>query len=136
VLIEDNPGDVGLIRLALTEHAVDCELTVLGDGESALKYFQRVEEGPDGCPEFLILDLNLPKVSGLEVLGRIRSSAKCGHIPVVILTSSKEDEDVIQGYSLGANAYVRKPVDFEHFTKAVTSLGMFWLLINERPPRI
>lgn len=107
------------------------------DGAEALDYLFSQGAHADrkpGLPSVMLLDLNLPQIDGLEVLRRLRADARTALLPVIILTSSKEDEDVLQGYSLGANAYVRKPVDFDHFSKAVSTLGLFWLLINERPP--
>lgn len=123
--------------IAFRRSGIGNEIMVARDGAEALDYL--FAEGAHagrrtGLPSIMLLDLNLPKVDGLEVLRRLRADSRTALLPVIILTSSKEDEDVLQGYSLGANAYVRKPVDFEQFTKAVSTLGLFWLLINERPP--
>ncbi len=139
LLIEDNPDDVELTRIAFREGNIANEIRVARDGEEALQCL--FGEGPEGCrmPDFLpgvvLLDLKLPKVSGLDVLKRIRSDPKTSCLPVVVLTSSKEDEDIIRSYSLGANAYVRKPVDYQEFVQAAKTLGLFWLVLNEAPPR-
>ncbi|MFT3922056.1 MAG: response regulator [Myxococcales bacterium] len=137
-LVEDNPSDEKLTLIAFRRSGIANEIVVARDGSEALDYLfaEGAHAGRDPTlPSVMLLDINLPKVDGLEVLRRIRADARTRLLPVVILTSSKEDEDVLQGYALGANAYVRKPVDFEHFTRAVATLGLFWLLINERPPR-
>jgi two-component system response regulator len=135
-LVEDNLSDEKLTLIAFRRSGIANEIVVARDGLEALDYLFAEGTHSDRVPELpavVLLDLNLPKLDGLDVLRRIRADPRTALLPVVILTSSKEDEDVLQGYSLGANAYVRKPVDFEQFTKAVTTLGLFWLLINERP---
>ena len=139
LLVEDNPDDVELTRLAFQEGNIANDIMVARDGEEALQCL--FGEEPDSCrmqdylPGVVLLDLKLPKVSGLDVLKRIRSDPKTSCLPVVILTSSKEDEDVMNSYSLGANAYVRKPVDYHEFVQAAKTLGLFWLVLNESPPR-
>lgn len=139
LLIEDNPDDVELTRIAFQEGNIANEIIVARDGAEAIECL--FGEGPDGCrmedylPGVVLLDLKLPKVSGLEVLKKIRSEPKTSCLPVVVLTSSKEDEDIINSYSLGANAYVRKPVDYQEFVGAAKTLGLFWLVLNEPPPR-
>jgi len=139
MLVEDNPDDVELTRIAFREGNIANEILVASDGEEALKCL--FGDGPESCklqdflPGVVLLDLKLPKVSGLDVLKRIRAEPRTSCLPVVILTSSKEDEDIINSYSLGANAYARKPVDYLEFVKAAKTLGLFWLVLNEPPPR-
>lgn len=139
LLVEDNPDDVELTRLAFEEGNIANEMIVARDGEEALSCLFDSETGLCKSEEFLpgviLLDLRLPKVSGLEVLKRIRAETKTDCLPVVILTSSKEDEDIISSYKFGANAYVRKPVDYHEFVQAAKTLGLFWLLVNEPAPR-
>jgi two-component system response regulator len=136
LLVEDNPDDVALTLRALKSHNITNDVVVAPDGAQALDYLF----GPDGgkhapeLPAVVLLDLKLPKVNGMEVLQRIRSEESTRLLPVVILTSSDEERDVIEGYSLGANSYVRKPVDFVEFTQAAKQLGLYWLLMNRAPP--
>lgn len=137
LLVEDNPDDEALTIRALRKAHVSNEVIVARDGAEALDYL--FAEGPyqgrnTVQPQIVLLDLKLPKIDGLQVLERIRADKRTELIPVVILTTSKEEKDLISGYSLGANSYVAKPVDFVEFTEAVKNLGMYWLLINERPP--
>src|SRR5579884_1595470 len=137
LLVEDNPDDEALTLRALTKHNVTNEVVIARDGAEAQDYlFGRGNyEGRDTSqvPQVILLDLKLPKVDGLEVLRSIREDDRTKLLPVVILTSSKEEEDILNGYRLGANSYVRKPVDFVEFTDAVRQLGLFWLLLNEPP---
>lgn len=139
LLVEDNPDDVELTLLAFEEGGICNEIVVAHDGEEALDYlfmrgkYEKLEN--DLFPAVVLLDLKLPKISGLDVLKTIRQEDRTSCLPVVILTSSREDEDVINSYKTGANAYVRKPVDYAEFLKAAKTLGLFWLLINEAPPR-
>lgn len=137
LLVEDNPNDVELTLNALSEYNLANEVEVARDGEEALDFlYSRGKfsgRGGDN-PVVVLLDLKLPKVNGLEVLRRIRADDKLKLIPVVILTSSREEKDRIEGYKLGVNAYVVKPIDFHEFVKAVTELGIFWAIINEPPP--
>ncbi len=139
LLVEDNPSDEKLTVLALQRCGVANEVVVARDGAEALDYLFGVgaHAGRDvnEQPTLVLLDLKLPKIEGLEVLSRIRADERTRLLPVVILTSSKEDEDIVSGYSRGANAYVRKPVDFGEFAAAAKTLGLFWLLLNERAPR-
>jgi CheY-like chemotaxis protein len=140
LLVEDNPDDEALTIRALRKAHVSNEVVVARDGAEALDYLfaEGAYQGRDTSiqPQIVLLDLKLPKIDGLQVLERIRRDKRTELIPVVILTTSKEEKDLISGYSLGANSYVAKPVDFVEFTEAVKSLGMYWLLINERPPLI
>jgi two-component system response regulator len=138
LLVEDNPDDEALTIRALKKNNIGNDLTVVRDGAEALDFL--FGAGAYGSrdlndkPQVILLDLKLPKVDGLEVLRRIRADERTRLLPVVILTSSKEDADLIKGYSLGANSYVRKPVDFNQFVEAVRNLGLYWLVLNEAPP--
>jgi len=136
LLVEDNPDDVALTLRALKSNNITNEVIVASDGALAIEYLFGGEGTPfaDEVPAVVLLDLKLPKVNGLEVLQRIRATEDTRLLPVVILTSSDEERDVIQGYSLGANSYVRKPVDFVEFTQAAKQLGLYWLLMNQAPP--
>ena len=136
LLVEDNPDDVALTIRALKSHNITNEVIVAHDGVRALDYLFGTEgdPAPEELPAVVLLDLKLPKVSGMEVLQRIRAEERTRLMPVVILTSSDEERDVIEGYSLGANSYVRKPVDFVEFTQAARQLGLYWLLMNQAPP--
>lgn len=136
LLIEDNPDDVRLTQRAFKDNGITNELDVVYDGASALEYLKRtVAELEHELPTVTLLDLNLPKINGLEVLKFIRSHPSLKLMPVVILTSSKEEVDIIRGYGLGANSYIQKPVEFDEFAAAVRQLGLYWLLLNEHPPR-
>lgn len=139
LLIEDNPDDVELTRRALSRSNVANELVVVTDGAEALDYlFARGEYAArdmSATPAVVLLDLKLPKIDGLEVLRRIRSDERTRLLPVVILTSSNQENDIRDSYELGANSYVRKPVDFEQFVEATTTLGLYWLVVNQPPPR-
>jgi two-component system, response regulator len=132
LLVEDNPDDEALTIRALTKNNMLNDVTVAHDGAEALRLLF-ADRGAE-LPGLVLLDLSLPKVDGLEVLSRIRADERTRLIPVVILTTSKEQEDVLAGYSGGANAYVRKPLKFADFTEAMNVLGMFWLLLSEPPP--
>jgi two-component system response regulator len=135
LLVEDNPDDVELILMAMKESKILNKVNVTWDGVEALEYLfctgKYAQRQPASLPELVLLDLKLPKLGGLEVLERLRSDPRTKLIPVVILTSSSEEEDVLKSYSLGVNSYVRKPVEFPQFVEAVRQLGMYWLLINE-----
>lgn len=134
LLVEDNPDDVELTLRAFREVKLANEIDVVHDGIEALDYL--LSAGEDAAlPTVILLDLKLPKVDGLEVLRRLRADDRTRLLPVVILTSSQEESDLIDSYALGANSYVRKPVDFNDFTEAVRQLGLYWLLLNERPPQ-
>ena len=137
LLVEDNPDDEALTIDALRTGGLHCEIDVARDGAEALDFLFGREGlsggSPEGPPHLILLDLKLPKRSGFEVLAALRSNERTRYTPVVVLTSSSEDEDMRESYGIGANSYVRKPVDFERFTDAVKSLGMYWLLHNEVP---
>lgn len=137
LLVEDNPDDETLALRAFRKNNISNEIVVARDGVEALDYLfaqgQYAERDSRDLPAVVLLDLNLPKVSGLEVLRRIRENEYTRRLPVVILTSSKHEEDLVKSYDLGANSYVRKPVDFNDFVGAVSQLGMYWLLLNELP---
>ncbi len=137
LLVEDDPKDVELTLEALSEYHLVNEVVVARDGEEALAYLSRsgnFETFIDGNPAAILLDLKLPKVSGLEVLARIKADEELKTIPVIVLTSSRQEEDLGRCYELGVNAYVVKPVDFHEFINAVKGLGIFWGMINEPPP--
>ncbi|MBL8061950.1 MAG: response regulator [Anaerolineales bacterium] len=139
LLVEDTPDDEALTVRALQKNNISNNLVVVRDGAEALDFLFCTGAYSDrdihDLPQIVLLDLNLPKVDGLEVLRRIRASEHTRLLPVVILTSSKEEQDLLTGYSLGANSYVRKPVDFNQFVDAVRQLGLYWLILNEVPPR-
>ena len=132
LLIEDNPEDAELTIRVLKKHNLANNLVHLQDGEAALDFL--FAEGSNNIPRLILLDLKMPKVDGIEVLSKIKNDEQKKLIPVVMLTSSKEERDVIESYKLGVNAYVVKPVEFEKFVEAVAKLGLFWLLLNQ-PPR-
>ena len=132
VLVEDNPDDQTLTLRALKKQNLANEIIVLNDGVEALEFLLDPEKP---LPHLLLLDLKLPKLDGLQLLRRLRSEPRTQLLPVVVLTSSDEDRDVIEGYRLGANSYIRKPVDFNQFTEAVRQLGLYWLVLNQSPPR-
>ena len=136
LLVEDNPSDIDLTKRALERSRVANVLVVARDGQEALEYLFGTSPttGPGRLPELVLLDLKLPKVDGHEVLRRIRADPPTRRVPVVIMTTSKEDQDVAQSYDLGANSYIRKPVDFTQFAGAVEQLGLYWLVMNEPPP--
>ena len=140
LLVEDNPDDVELTLRALKQYNVRNEITVVRDGAEALDYLfaagAYAERDASAMPALVLLDLKLPKVDGFEVLQRIRADERTKLVPVVILTSSKEERDMVNGYMLGANSYVQKPVDFTQFIEATRQLGLYWLVINEPPPQI
>jgi CheY-like chemotaxis protein len=137
-LVEDNPDDEALTLRAFKKNNIGNEVVVARDGAEALDYFfgTGAHAGRDMrvVPAITLLDLKLPKVDGLEVLRRLRGDERTKLLPVVILTSSKEDQDLINSYRLGANSYIRKPVDFGQFVEAVRQLGLYWLVLNESPP--
>jgi two-component system, response regulator len=140
LLIEDSPSDVDLTRRALGKARITNEMVVAEDGEEALEYLwgTGAHAGRDvsELPALALLDLKLPKVPGLEVLRRIRADPRTRRMPVVILTSSKEEQDMATGYDLGVNSYIRKPVDFRQFAECVEQLGLYWLVLNESPPKV
>jgi two-component system, response regulator len=138
LLVEDNPDDEALTLRALRKNNILNEVVVARDGAEALDYLfgAGAHSGRDLSeqPQIILLDLKLPKVDGLEVLRRVRADARTHLLPVAILTTSNEDRDVISSYELGANSYIRKPVDFEQFMEAVRQLGLYWLVLNVPPP--
>jgi two-component system, response regulator len=138
LLVEDNPDDEELTIVALNENNIGNPVVVVRDGAEALDYLFGTGRYADAktrqLPVVVLLDLKLPKVDGLEVLRRLRDNDCTKYVPVVVLTSSKEEEDRIQSYALGANSYVRKPVDFGQFIQAIKQLGLYWLVWNEPPP--
>ena len=137
LLVEDNPADEALTLRALKKAGLASKVIVARDGAEALHLLFGAEAG-EACrklPDLILLDLKLPKLGGHEVLKRIRADVRTQVIPVVILTTSREDEDRLEGYRVGANSYVRKPVDFHEFSEAVLQLGLYWLVLNEQPPQ-
>jgi CheY-like chemotaxis protein len=137
LLVEDDPKDVELTLTALEEYNLANEVIVARDGEEALEYLYsrgKFKTRSSDNPAVMLLDLKLPKVDGLEVLKQIKSEEKLRMIPVVVLTSSKEEKDMVASYRLGVNAYVVKPVDFHEFVNAIKELGAFWAVVNEPPP--
>ncbi len=137
LLVEDSPNDVELMLNALERHKLANEVVVARDGEEALDYLYR--RGPyrlraGGTPVVVLLDIKLPKVDGLEVLKLLRQDQNLKRTPVVMLTSSREEQDIVRSYDLGVNAYVVKPVDFHEFVQAICELGLFWAVINQPPP--
>jgi two-component system, response regulator len=138
MLVEDNPGDVALTLRALKKNNIANEVVVVSDGQEAMDYLfcagRYVNRPADAMPCVILLDIKLPRMDGIEVLRRIRADERTKLIPVVMLTSSKEEEDVCTSYSLGANSYIRKPVDFDSFVEAIKVLGLYWLILNEPPP--
>ena len=138
LLVEDNPSDVALTRRAFVKCRIANELIVAEDGQEALDYLfgEGAYAGRDTAdlPLVVLLDIKLPRVDGLETLQRIRADERTRRLPVVILTSSKEERDVATGYDLGVNSYICKPVDFAQFSAAIENLGMYWLVLNEPPP--
>ena len=139
LLVEDNADDVELTLRAFRSNPLGNKIIVARDGLEALDYLRGTGayagRDPADQPQVVLLDLNLPAIDGLEVLRRIRADDRFRRLPIVILTSSNEDSDKLAGYGLGANSYVRKPVDFRQFSEAVTRLGLYWVLVNQPPPR-
>jgi two-component system response regulator len=136
LLVEDNPDDVELALDALREQKLANHIQVVRDGAEALDFIFRTgpyADRPDHYPKLILLDLKLPKVNGLEVLARIRADPRTKTLPVVVLTSSREERDIVESYSLHVNSYIVKPVDFEQFTAAVRQIGFYWLLLNQAP---
>lgn len=138
LLVEDNPDDVELTLRALKRNNVANKVVVVTDGAEALDYIFRTGKYTgselEHLPAVILLDIKLPKVSGLEVLEKLRSDERTKPTPVVILTSSREEQDLVNSYRLGANSYIRKPVDFKNFSEAILHLGLYWLVLNEPPP--
>lgn len=138
LLVEDNPDDEALTLRALKKNNIRNQVIVARDGVEALDFLfgtgTYADRDIDIVPQVILLDLKLPKVDGLEVLRRIRADERTKLLPVVILTSSNEEQDLITSYNLGANSYIRKPVDFNQFSEAILNLGLYWLVLNETPP--
>ncbi len=140
LLIEDNPSDVELARRALGKARIGNDLVVAEDGEEALEYLwgtgRHAGRDVSALPAVALLDLKLPRMPGLEVLRRVRGDQRTRRLPVVILTSSREEQDLAAGYDLGVNSYIRKPVDFKRFAQCIEQLGLYWLVLNELPPQV
>jgi two-component system response regulator len=138
LLVEDNPDDVELTLRAFEKSQVLNRIIVVRDGEQAIHYLfstgPHADRDPAMTPEVVLLDMKLPKIDGLGVLKRMRADGRTRRLPVVMLTSSKEEKDVVSSYDLGANSFVRKPLDFGEFVKAANQLGLYWLVMNEPPP--
>ncbi len=138
LLVEDNSSDVALTRRAFEKNGIRNELRVASDGQDALDYLYceglHAGRDPGDMPILVLLDLKMPRIDGLEVLRRLRADARTRRIPVAILTSSTEEQDVAAGYDLGTNSYIRKPVDFQEFAEVVKQLGIYWVMVNEPPP--
>jgi len=139
LLVEDNPDDEALTLRALKKNHIGNEVFVVRDGAEALDFLfctgAYADRDPHDLPQIILLDLKLPKVDGLEVLRRIRADERTHLLAVVILTSSNEEQDLLEGYKKGANSYIRKPVDFNQFADAIRQLGLYWLVLNEAPPK-
>ena len=139
LLVEDNPSDIELTERAFRRNAIGNKLIVAEDGQEALDYLFRKGDhagrGDEEMPILVLLDLKLPRVDGLEVLRRIRADERTRRLPVVILTSSSQEQDIATGYDLGTNSYLRKPVDFMQFSDLIRQLGLYWLVMNEPPPK-
>lgn len=138
LLVEDNPDDVELTRLAFRKNKIGNEIVVARDGVEALDYLFGRDRWSDRDirlqPQVILLDLNMPRVGGLEVLERIREDERTRRIPVVVLTSSDEEQDLVRSYDIGANSFIRKPVELDKFIEAVRNLGLYWLVLNEGAP--
>jgi two-component system response regulator len=139
LLVEDNPDDEALTLRAFKKNRIGNKIVVVRDGVEALDFLfctgTYSERNPNELPQLILLDIKLPKLDGLEVLQRIRADARTKLLPVVILTSSKEEQDLLKGYQIGANSYIQKPVDFSEFMDAVRQLDMYWLVLNQPPPK-
>lgn len=137
LLVEDNPSDEELTLHALEKYKLTNNIIVVRDGAEALEFIfgtGKYSERDNNChPKVILLDLKLPKVDGLEVLRKVKADPKTKHIPVVVLTSSTQESDIVESYKLGVNSYIVKPVDFKQFTESIRELGMYWLLLNKRP---
>ena len=140
LLVEDNPSDIGLTKRALGVNSMTNELVVARDGQEALDYL--FGTGPHAgrdtsqTPAIILMDLKLPVVDGLEVLRQVRAHPQTHNIPIIILTSSKEEKDITASYDLGANSFIRKPIDFKQFTEVIRQFGLYWLVFNEPPPQV
>lgn len=138
LLVEDTEDDIVLTRRALKKNNLTNPLVIARDGQEALDYLlgNGASRDPDDLPAIVLLDLQLPKIDGLEVLRRLRAEPRTRLLPIIILTSSREEQDLVEGYTHGANSYIRKPVDFDQFSEAVRQLGLYWLVLNEPPPHV
>ena len=140
LLVEDNPDDVLLTMRAFKKSKIVNKVVVARDGAEALEFLfctgAYADRNPNKLPQLILLDLKLPKIDGIEVLKQIRGSKRTKYLPVAVLTSSKQDQDLTKCYELGANSYIRKPVDFHQFMEAVKQLGLYWLVLNEPPPYV
>jgi two-component system response regulator len=136
LLIEDNPMDIKLTRRALAKAGVQAQLDVAEDGEQALRRLLGPPEARGPSPDLVLLDLKLPKIDGHQVLERIRGDVRTRRLPVIVLTSSAEEADLARSYDLGANSYVRKPVEFDAFVEAARQVGAYWLVLNQPPPAV
>ncbi len=138
LLVEDNPSDIGLTQRAFAKSNIANELVVAEDGQEALDYLfaggQFTGRDVNELPALVLLDLKLPRVAGVDVLRQIRADERTSRVPVVILTTSQEEQDIAQSYDLRANSYIRKPVDFTKFVEAIQHMGLYWLVLNEPPP--
>ena len=134
LLVEDDPDHEALALRALRKAKVANEIEVARDGEEAIEFMKHIVDGTQKRPQLVLLDLKLPKVDGLDVLRAIRASDKTALMPVVVLTSSDEERDIVASYRLGVNSYIRKPVNFNEFAEATKQLGLYWLLLNQCPP--
>jgi two-component system, response regulator len=134
LLVEDNPDDEALTLRALKKNNILNQVVIAHDGVEAVNYLLGPDSANNPVPQIILLDLKLPKMNGLEVLKCLRSDERTKLLPVIILTSSREEQDLINSYDLGANSYIRKPVDFNQFIAAVQQLGLYWLVLNEIPP--
>ncbi|MDA3953092.1 MAG: response regulator [Bacteroidales bacterium] len=137
LLVEDNDDDIELVQLALNTGYVNSQLDVVKDGEEALEYLfckkRYKDKNCDELPALILLDLNLPKLNGFEVLKEIRANEKTSFLPVTIFTSSSQEKDIVDSYKLRANSYIQKPVDFESFRETIQNLGLYWLILNKKP---
>ena len=134
LLVEDNPDDEALTLRAFRKNNITNDIVVVRDGVEAVDYLTRAQTDTRLMPQVVLLDLKLPRMDGMEVLRHIRASEHTRTLPVVVLTSSREEQDLVESYRLGCNSYVRKPVNFDQFMEAARQLGMYWLLLNEAPP--
>ena len=134
-LVEDNEDDVALARHAIKKTQLDAALVVSRDGEEAIRFLSDLNKDHQNLPSLVLLDLRLPKINGLEVLSQIRNNPSTRRLPVAVLTTSDEENDILSSYSLGANSFVRKPVDFDVFVETMRQLGNYWLVLNTPPPK-
>ncbi|MBF0469597.1 MAG: response regulator [Desulfamplus sp.] len=134
LLIEDNPSDIELTKRAFKKNNILNNLVVLEDGQEALDYLFNPAKSSEELPVIILLDLKLPRIDGMEVLRHIRSNPRTRRLPVIVLTSSREEQDIADSYDNGANSYIRKPVDFRQFAESIRTLGIYWLVLNEEPP--